>query len=417
LSTLPNAFRVASYWNAAATGSDGGFGAFVHDMHMTSTVRGSKCPDDCPHCVRDSDKYRDKWDLPQYQASTIGSLGFFDTLIVNGIDHQAALTEALVDGLQSGGLALCSDESVGVGGFSLHPHLDRWHRTYLFGTLHSMETERTMGKIHRAYGPSASQLTAERLFLKVSDLRGAVDVAGGQYAEWRRQVAMAAAVRKEKKAATGGDPSGHQAKLLEAVAVARLKAAATAERQHERTVATAAAEAAAIRRGIMARRRDLVNSLRFVKVKRAALVALEALPDVEAATKAVGELSLVEVQVRLLSPECGTIEQLQAAVTFLLAQVNETVAGDKEKKKKKKVTGAKRRRMDPYADVPELSLAETRRIAADTRATRRARRDAGGVETAADFTVDKGEGSAGGSGDESESESGSSSSSKNESDI
>jgi hypothetical protein len=55
---------------------------------------------------------------------------------------------------------------------------------------------------------------------------------------------------------------------------------------------------------------------------------------------------------------------------------------------------------------------ETRRIAAETRATRHARRDAGGVEVAAAITVNMSEGGASGKGgDESESDSSSNSSS------
>ncbi len=136
--------------------------------------------------------------------------------------------------------------------------------------------------------------------------------------------------------------------------------------------------------------------MRFVKVKRAALVALEALPDAEAATAAAGKLSLAEIEVRLLSPACGTMEQLQATVSYLTAQVKETVG------KEKPLAGTKRRRQRHTSEgdeEDELSLQERRKAAAAMRAERYLKRDAG--EAAAgrisDESSSEGDGSGSGS--------------------
>ena len=136
LSTMPNPFRIASYWDVVAQGTEGGFGAFMLDCHLTSEATGRQCPASCPHCHQQ----QPKWDREEHLVNTATSLGFFDRP-----DRAAALDAALTQGQ----LLKMDDssEQLSVNSHSLHPQLDNWHVQYLFGTVHSMETEHTVHSI------------------------------------------------------------------------------------------------------------------------------------------------------------------------------------------------------------------------------------------------------------------------------
>eukprot|EP00967_Tisochrysis_lutea_P098708 scaffold145956_cov14-Tisochrysis_lutea.AAC.1 len=153
LSILPNLYKIGSYWDAEG----GGFLAFQMDCHLSSEATGRPCPAGCPLC---NDQVP-KWTREQHRANTVESLAFFDRT-----DHHDALTAAL----KQGQLLQVADQDYSISGFSLHPILDKWYNEYLFGSVHSMETERNINKARQARGPHTSQMTQQRQFLRLSKI-------------------------------------------------------------------------------------------------------------------------------------------------------------------------------------------------------------------------------------------------------
>jgi len=114
LSSVPNQFKIAGYWDPAASGTEGGFGAFMLDCHLTSAATGRACPANCPHCQQKLPK----WTREQHLQNTACSMGFFDRS-----DHHSALTAAL----EQGQLQQAASGQHSIGGFSFHPVLDHRH--------------------------------------------------------------------------------------------------------------------------------------------------------------------------------------------------------------------------------------------------------------------------------------------------
>lgn len=332
LSTNPNQFRVASYWDAAAKGEEGGFGAFQLDAHMSSAATGRECPPGCPHCSKQPPT--PKWSRQQHLANTLGSLGFFDRA-----DHAAPITTAL----QSGHLQqTASSEQLSIAGHSLHPTLDLWHMKYLFGTVHSMETERTINKVRMSRGAHTSQMTTQRQVLAISKPRDQLHVTDSKWADWRAKANEQAAQRK-------ATPAGGQfAAMLEA-AHASAKSGSSRGRKRGRGQAGQLAMEAVQRRDHdpAARRVSLVQAMRYLPLKKAALLGLlqqqlaasaEQQPQQEqhqqqqqqqqkAAAEAdrVRRLDLADVTAELLDARWST-EQLETAASVAAAAASEMKA-------------------------------------------------------------------------------------------
>ena len=121
-------WRIAGFWQpGVVSGDEGdGFRRFQEDCHLSSdVVCGRQCPERCPLCARGVPKLS----VEQYRQQFEGTMGFFELPWL-----QAALEEAAGwDGL------LVVDEG-GIGGYSLGPPLDAWHKAFLFPSIHSLFT-------------------------------------------------------------------------------------------------------------------------------------------------------------------------------------------------------------------------------------------------------------------------------------
>ena len=121
-------WRIAGFWQpGVVSGDEGdGFRRFQEDCHLSSdVVCGRQCPERCPLCARGVPKLS----VEQYRQQFEGTMGFFELPWL-----QAALEEAAGwDGL------LVVDEG-GIGGYSLGPPPDAWHKAFLFPSIHSLFT-------------------------------------------------------------------------------------------------------------------------------------------------------------------------------------------------------------------------------------------------------------------------------------
>ena len=198
-----NQFRVASYWDGAAHGGEGGFAAFQLDSHLTSDANERACPPGFPHCT----SMVPKWDRGQHLEQTSNSMAFFDRA-----NHKQPITEALQRGQLQPATNGNSSVSSTTTGSRLHPVLDTWLSSYCFGTVHSMETERTINKLRLSRGQHTSQ------FLALAQVGERLQVTPGHWAEWTAKAKATAAARK-------GDPNhlGFQKRLRDALAAAEAK--------------------------------------------------------------------------------------------------------------------------------------------------------------------------------------------------
>ena len=209
-----NQFRVVSYWDGAAHGDEGVFAAFQLDIHLTSDATERACPPGCPHCT----SMVLKWDRGQHLEQTSNSMAFIDRA-----DHKQPNTEALQRGqLQPATNGSSSVSSTNTVGSSLHPVLDTWLASYCFGTVHSMETERTINKLRLSRGQHTSQ------FLALAQVGERLQVTPGHWAEWTAKAKATAAARK-------GDPNhlGFQKRLRDALAAAEAKGGRARRGEHK----------------------------------------------------------------------------------------------------------------------------------------------------------------------------------------
>lgn len=327
-----NFYRVASYFDGGEElGSElGGVGALALDMHLTSDAYRRTCRADCVHCFGSPEQRIDKWTVAQYMAAATTSLCFFDR-----VDHQAALVEALNEGRVRGGLLPSDEGRPGVCGWSLHPVLDAWYRQYLFGSVHSMETERGVGAVRRAMGSNISVITEERKLNKMAMTMmldsNSIPLAALDEDEWDLWSAASRAAAERRKAAratAGGDTAGYQAKLQAALEEVKLKAARTGVTAQLRAAGEAAAGERRARQPV-SERRALVTSVHYLELQQDLLkVQLPLLPGVSSMKKA-------DVFARLCDDDCGSIESLRSSVPLLLQQAAEIRAGKKTKKSEK----------------------------------------------------------------------------------
>jgi hypothetical protein len=199
--------------------------------------------------------------------------------------------------------------------------LDAWYLRYVFITLHSMETERGVNSVRRAYGEHTSYITHERLVSKMRRGQVPLDASAEKYELWRQATKKAAEARKAERAAGGGDPSGHQARFRELLAAAISKAAASDayQEQRQRDAAIGATAAGRRSRRPNSERGRLVDNLLYIKFMRAALVTL----DERLTATDVAKMRKAEVLLRLKSPDCGSMDQLMMAVGTLAGQAKE----------------------------------------------------------------------------------------------
>ena len=130
-----------------------------------------------------------------------------------------------------------------------------------------METEHLIGKLRQSRGDHTSHITQERQFLALCTVEDQLNVIHSNWAEWRKEAAQQAEKRRNS-------PSSHYPALLQA-ALEKQKLHAG---KHPRlnTQANKAAGRAAQQRQLdpAAARVQLVHSMRCLKLKRAALLAL-----------------------------------------------------------------------------------------------------------------------------------------------
>lgn len=158
--------------------------------------------------------------------------------------------------------------SDGVGGCTIDPQLDAWYHAYMFSSVTSMPVERLLGAIKRTLGEHVTAITQERQLLTLSKPSFAL-VQPSQYKQYRDTAKQKA---RERATAVSGIVQKLQALVEEAE-----RAAAAATLEMARRDAAKAEEAArkADRRELTAKRK-LVKALKYVGVKRRALVALTA---------------------------------------------------------------------------------------------------------------------------------------------
>ena len=144
------------------------------------------------------------------------------------------------------------------------------HLLYLFGTLHSMETERTINKVRMSRGVQYTrQMSEQRQFLALYNSKDQLQVTDSKWAEWQAKAAEHAAQRKASPA--GGD----FAAMLQA---ALQKAQSSSKGRTRRGVQGAEQQAkeAAQRRekDPAAKRVRLVKDMGYLSLKRAAMLGL-----------------------------------------------------------------------------------------------------------------------------------------------
>lgn len=326
LRTFP--WRLASYWDSE---SEEGWKLFVLDMHMSSTACNRPCdPAHCPHHHPDGSPTIPVHDRGTHVEETLHSLGFFDLC-----SHQGPLLEVL----QRGHATFFE-----VGHFrhnSLHAVLDAFYRDNLFGTLHSMDTERTVGQLHWVMGGHTSFMTTQRQFMYMNTQGSAppLEVTKVLYNSWRRQAVDAAKLRKAEKLTKGAtDEGGPIPDLLRRLDAEAAKAALVAEKREARAKADAlAAEAGEEKR----EKRELCALVRSLKYKPYKIMALKGVePETDPAE--IDSLPVKDVVFRLLG---FSLRDLQTVCLNILPLVDETIAArDAKDEKEGKVKKGKKRK-------------------------------------------------------------------------
>eukprot|EP00967_Tisochrysis_lutea_P032717 scaffold38696_cov16-Tisochrysis_lutea.AAC.1 len=129
-----------------------------------------------------------------------------------------------------------------------------------------METERTIGQVKQVKGDHTSNMTEERTFLALHTVQDQLHLFGSNWAEWRKQAAQQAAARRNS-------PRSNYPALVQAALQKQQQRGAKRPRGSR---ATDEAGRAAQRRqhDPAAVRVRLVHDMRYIKLKKAALLAL-----------------------------------------------------------------------------------------------------------------------------------------------
>jgi hypothetical protein len=159
-----------------------------------------------------------------------------------------------------------------------------------------MPVERTIGEIHRGRGLYTSQMSEPRTFLLLSakEQKERIILAEGQYDRYR--AAARAAVQ-----AAGKQASPAVTQLQQRLADARRAQRLAVQAKAEKDAKEAAQAAERARRSEAAEKRRIVVSLRFVTLKRKALVALSAGSQQPVTEEDAKKMKLPEVDRRLRS--------------------------------------------------------------------------------------------------------------------
>jgi len=144
------------------------------------------------------------------------------------------------------------------------------HLLYLFGTLHSMETERTINKVRMSRGVQYTrQMSEQRQFLALYNSKDQLQVTDSKWAEWQAKAAEHAAQRKASPA--GGD----FAAMLQAALQKSQSSSKGRTRRGVQGAEQQAKEAAQRReKDPEAKHVRLVKDMGYLSLKRAAMLGL-----------------------------------------------------------------------------------------------------------------------------------------------
>jgi hypothetical protein len=188
--------------------------------------------------------------------------------------------------------------------------------------VHSMETERGVGAVRQAYGPSTSFMTEVRTLLKMNARdESRIPVYSDEgHAEWKAVSEAAARKRSAARASGEAAPGSHAAKFIAALAAAKAKAAADGEPRQRRKRAKRAAAARAPTAG--SERRAIVKKLNYVSLQKELLLDLNP-------SALIAGMKKPDVVAALCDEGCGSIEELRAGAALLELQRVEMAASVK----------------------------------------------------------------------------------------
>lgn len=332
-------FRQPPFTLAAHHNGDSGYRLFRFGMHRTAevVVPARACPTDCEFCRHQQAYFaanpslgaaaaaadfimpdflpadvkeeletycsdlrvptsRDAW---LQQRASWQDFGYWDRA-----DLRVHLTAAWAQGA-----AKVADAGEGYNGYTLGASLDSFARTHLFGTVSSMECERTISHIGRQLGGTASNFSEAGKHYRLATPIGMSSSAPIQLNndKWAAAHARAKAAAQQRKAGLTPELQTFLLHAAEAQQRLELSEAAALRRQQAKAAAAAAKERAKAKR----EQRQRVQRLRYMDIKCQALKSLGM--SAEGAIAEIDQRLMEEADPEQLEMVTLTLEPIAAA--------------------------------------------------------------------------------------------------------